>query len=426
MTLHRFRVLAATTVLGFSLLAVALPLVTADIITANIYILAEDEVEEGDVYLVATSARVEGTVEGDFVASTGSLSISGTVTGDVLVLSQGTVRVTGEIQGSLRGAAREVIVEGNVGHDVAVLAVTTRIGGAVERDALIFGGSATLDGSVGGDINGRMVTATIDGPIGNDVDIAVGRLTLGPETDVGGDVLYRSGSGADIASTAQVASQLERLPSRGSFSVELVLTIATIIGFFGFLLAGLVLLWLFRATGPRAVAVVERHPLRSAGIGVAAIVVVPILVVLLILTLVGVPVAIALLVLLVLGLLFGPVPAVTALGSRLLRRQHLGLFASFLVGAIIWRAGIWLIPYVGVALYLGALAAGVGGWLTAVWDRRKETPVSAELLPRRLAQVGADEIPPPVGWDAPLAPGASDSAEENRPPVEPETGDQES
>jgi hypothetical protein len=118
------------------------------------------------------------------------------------------------------------------------------------------------------------------------------------------------------------------------------------------------------------------------------------------------------------------VPAVAALGSRLLRRQHLGLFASFLVGAIIWRAGIWLIPYVGVALYLGALVAGVGGWLTAIWDRRQETPLSAELLPRRVAPVGAADTPPPVGWDAPLAPGTTDSAGEDRPPVEPETGDQ--
>lgn len=423
MTLRRFRVLAATSVLGLALLGMGLPLLTADIITANIYILAEDEVEDGDVYLAATSARVEGTVEGDFVASTGSLTISGTVTGDVLVVSQGKVLVTGEIQGSLRGAAREVVVEGTVGHDVAVLAVTTRIKGSVERDALLFAGSVTLDGAVGGNVNGRMVTANINGPVGNDVDIAVGRLNLGPNAEVGGDVLYRSGSDADIAPTAQVASQLERLPTRGSFTLELVLTIATIIGFFGFLFAGVVLLWLFRGTAPRAVAAVEQHPLRCAGIGVATLIVVPILVVLLIVTLVGVPVAIALAVLLALGLLFGPVPAVTALGSRLLRRQHLGLFAAFLVGAVIWRAGIWLIPYVGVALYLGALVAGVGGWLVAIWERRRETPVSAELLPRRVAPVGAAVIPSPVGWDAPLAPGTVDSPGEEQSPVEPETGD---
>jgi hypothetical protein len=305
-----------------------------------------------------------------------------------------------------------------------VLAVATRITGTVERDVLAFGGSANLEGSAGGDINGRMVTANINGPVGNDVDIAVGRLTLGPNADIGGDVLYRSGSDAEVAATAQVASQFERLPARGSFTVELVLTIATIIGFFGFLFGGVVLLWLFRATTPRAVTAVERHPLRSAGIGVAAVIVVPVLIVLLILTLVGVPVALALAVLAVLGLLFGPVPAVTALGSRLLRRQHLGLFAAFIVGAVIWRAGIWLIPYVGVALYLGGLVAGVGGWLTAIWERRRETPISAELLPRRAAPVAAPDIPAPVGWDAPRAPGTVDLPEENEPPVEPETGEQ--
>ena len=55
--------------------------------------------------------------------------VTGTVTGDVLVISQGTVRITGEVGGSLRGIAREVIVEGEVGDDVAVVAATTRLNG---------------------------------------------------------------------------------------------------------------------------------------------------------------------------------------------------------------------------------------------------------------------------------------------------------
>ena len=155
-------------------------------------------------------------------------------------------------------------------------------------------------------------------------------------------------------------------------------------------------------------AAIDKHPLRATAVGVAAIVILPILVVVLIMTLVGAPVAIALLVLLILSLLFAPVPAVTALGARLLRGRRWGLFASFVLGATIWRIGIWIIPWVGFALYLGALAAGLGGWLLAMWEQRREGPVEEDLLPPRAAK--RDDIPSPVGWDAPLAPGTSSEA----------------
>lgn len=412
----RARTFAATSVLGLTLLAVLLPLrgVVAEIVTTNIYLVAADGVEDEDLYVASASARIDGTVHGDLIISTGSLTIAGEVTGDVFVLSQGTVHVTGAIGGSLRGLARTVIIEGSVGDDMAVAAVATRVSGTVGRDALVFGGSFELDGEVKRNIVGRMLTAIIDGKVGHDVDIAVGNVTLGKATVVDGDVLYRSGSDADIAAAAQVAGQLERLPTRGSFGVELVLTIATVVGFFGFLFAGVVLLWLFRATGPGAVAVVLDRPFRSAAVGVGAIIVLPILVLVLVMTLVGVPVAVALLILLVLVLLFGPVPAVTALGSRLLKGRG-GLFAAFFLGATLWRFGIWLIPLVGSGLYLGALVVGLGAWLVAMWEQRRETPLAADLLPRTPVTVAAEQIPPPIGWDAPLAPGSRRDAEEPEP-----------
>ncbi|MGA9594760.1 MAG: polymer-forming cytoskeletal protein [Acidimicrobiia bacterium] len=410
----RVRPLFFSAILGVTLLALALPLraVVGEIITTNIYLQAPDDVQPEDLYLAATTARVDGTVDGDLVVSAGSVEISGTVTGDVLVLSQGSVEVTGDIGGSLRGIARSIVLEGSVGADLSVVALSTRISGTVARDALVFGGTLEIDGEVGRDVNGRMVTASINGKIGHDLDIAVTTLTLGGDTNVTGDVLYRSSVDAGVASTVRIGGQFQRLPTRGGWAVELVLTLATIIGFLGFLFAGIVLIWLFRRTSPRAVRSVVEHPLRASLVGVGALILIPVLIVVLLMTLVGVPVAIAVLLLYVLLLVFGPIPAVTAIGSKLLRDRW-GLFAAFFVGAVMWRLGIWLIPFLGFALYLGALAVGVGGWAIAIWEQRKETPVAADLLPRSRLKETATSIPAPLGWDAPLAPGTrgSDSTE---------------
>jgi cytoskeletal protein CcmA (bactofilin family) len=416
------RRLATTTVLGLTLLAAALPLsgFLADFVTTNIFIVAEGEIEAEDTYVASSSARIDGVIDGDLVISTSALRISGTVTGDVLVMTQGTVHITGEVGGSVRGAAREVIIEGSVAHDVAVAAVATRLSGTVGRDALVFGGSLKIDGQVKGNVNGRLINATVDGKVGRDVDIAVGNLTLGPAAVVDGDVVYRSGSDADTSATAEVGGQFDRLPTRGSFGVELVLTLATILGFLAFLFAGVVLLWLFRATAPRAVGVIGERPLRAAAVGVAALIVLPVLALVMTITLVGAPVAIAVILLLVLALLFAPVPAVTALGSRLLRRLQWGLFASFVFGAVIWRLGIWLIPLVGFVLYLGALATGLGGWLIAIWEQRRETMPADDLLPRQKAVIGAGAIPSPIDWDAPLAPGTRGETDEGETSAEPE------
>lgn len=402
----RVRSFVFSAVFGLAVLAVALPLraIVAEIISTNIYIVGADDAQEEDVYVASNSARIDGIINGDLIISTGSLDISGTVTGDVFVISHGPVQVTGEIGGSLRGIARSVLVDGTVGDDVTVVAATTQIGGTVGRDALVFAGLLEMDGEVRRDVNGRMISAQFNGKVGHDVDIAVSNLTLDGATVVDGDFLYRSGSDASVAATAEVASQFERLPTRGSWGTELILTLATIVGALGFIFAGIVILWLFRRTAPRSVQAIIARPLRAALVGVAALIVIPVLIVTLMMTLVGVPVALALLLLFLLVLFLGPIPAVTAVGEKLLRGRW-GLFAAFAVGTALWRIGIWVLPFLGVALYLGALVVGVGGWVVATWEQRRETPLEAALLPAAKPVPTPETIPSPVGWEAPLAPG---------------------
>ncbi len=350
----RARFARFSTVFGLAVVALLLPLhgIFAEIISTNIYILNTGQTQAEDVYIASNTARVDGTIDGDLVISTGSLEIGGTVTGDVLVLSSGPVEVNGTIEGSLRGFARSITVNGTVGNDVTVSTTTLDISGTVARDVLFFGGSLHMSGEVGRDVNGRMITAALNGEVGHDVDIAVSSLTVDGATVINGDLLYRSSVDARIAATAQVGGQSDRLPTRGGWGFELVLTVATIVGFLGFVFAGIVLIWLFRRTAPRSIDYVAASPWKAAGVGLLTLVLAPILVVVLMMTLVGVPVALVVMLLLVLGLFFGPIPAVTAAGFKLLRGRW-GLFAAFVLGAVIWRIGIWLIPLVGVALYLG-------------------------------------------------------------------------
>jgi len=399
----RIRYRAAT---GLALLFALVPLgaaIAPSVVTTDLFIVSEDEPIAEDVYVAATSGRVEGRIEGDLVITTGSLSISGTVAGDVLALTSGTVRIEpgGVVEGSLRTASPQVVVEGAVRQDLFTTGIAAHVetAGSVGRDVIMFGGTLNVDGAVGRDIRGRVFTATVAGSVGRDVDLTVQRLTVDSSASVAGDVLYRSTSDASIAPDT-VDGQIVQLPAQSNFIFGVILAIANILGILAFIVSGIILLWLFRTTGAASVGAIEQHPLKTFIIGVLALIGAPMLVLLLAVTLVGLPLAALLLAMLLLSLVFGPVPAVTAGGDLLLRRKG-GLFGGFVLGAVLWRLGIWLIPFVGAFLYLVALIWGVGGWVLGAWRVRAARPADREALPPALI---VKDDPIPEGWEYPLAP----------------------
>ena len=402
----RYRVLT-----GFALLVALAPILAAiapSVVTTDLFIVSEGEPVGEDVYVAATSGRVEGDIDGDLVITAGSLSISGTVAGDVLALTSGTVRVEsgGRIEGSLRTVTPQVVIEGTVANDVFATGLGVEVGptGTVGRDLIVFGGTLTIDGEVARDVRGRLLNTSVSGAVGRDVDLSVQRLTVESGAVVSGDVLYRSPSEASIAPET-VDGQVVQLPAQSNFIFGVILAIANVLGLLAFIVCGILLLWLFRGTGAAAVEAIERHPVKTLLIGLLALVAAPIMVLLLGVTLVGLPLAALLLVMMLLGLVFGPVPAVAAGGDVLLRRKG-GIFGGFVIGAVLWRLGIWLIPIVGVLLYLVGLIWGIGGWVLGAWRIRAARPVDRDALPAALT-VNDDDVPD--GWEYPLPPGEGES-----------------
>jgi hypothetical protein len=409
--------------LAISIIAVAVvvpalvaPLV-ASVITAEFFVVDEDNPIAEDVYVASTSARIDGLVDGDLTIVTGALTIRGTVTGSVNALTSGAVRIEqgGTIEGSLRSLSPAVVIDGEVMGDVLVTAASLSIGdgGSVGRDAVFFGGTLRIPGALGRDLRGRMVTASIDGSVGNDVDIAVERLAIGPQAIVGGDVLYRSANPASIADAADITGQVVALPAQSNFFYGLILTLASVVTFLGFIVIGLFALWLFRATGEASVEAIERNPLKTLLVGIAVVIGTPVALVVFAGTLVGLPLALILAFGLLLSLAIGSIPSVTALGDLLTRRRA-GLFGAFVLGAVLWRLTIWGLSLVGVGaigaiLFLVAHVWGIGGWVLGGWRVRAAGSRQRETVPAAMivAEVPEDFI-------YPLAPRGSPALQSDR------------
>ena len=262
-----------------------------DVFDSGIYLVVDDDVQDEDAYVLADTARIAGVVDGDLVIAASNLTISGVVTGDVLIASSGSLVISGEVQGAVRGFAREVVIEetGTVGDDLAVAAVTIDVRGAVGRDAIVFGGKLTLTGSIFRDLHGRFVKGDLNGAVGRNVDVATGSLDVGPRAMVDGSLLYRSNRNADVDPAAVVAGQFERLSPRPSFFVDVWWTLATILGIFAFVFTGLLLLWLLPGTTSLAVLAIVGRPWRTLMFGLGVLVLVPVVVVGFAVSLVGVP-----------------------------------------------------------------------------------------------------------------------------------------
>lgn len=396
-------------VFSIALLAALAPVVAA-VLTPAIYILAEGESESEDVYVAASSARIAGTIDGDLVIASGAIDLSGDVLGDVFVVSHSTLSISGDVTGSVRALARDIDISGTVGGDVAVVSGSLAISGSVARDVLVVAGSGRVTGDAGRDVQGRFLDAEIDGAVGRDVDISVRNLRVGPSADVRGDLLYRADADATVSGGASVAGQFNRLPSRAVFIVRVWLIGATILGFLAFVASGFVLFVVFRGTMARATGLVRTETWKTIWVGFLSVIGLPLVSVVFVFTVVGAPVGVLMILLWALGLIFAPVPAVAALGDVVLRGRA-GVLGAFLVGAAVWRLGIWLIPIVGVLLYTAALMSGTGGIVLAGWRQRRA--VIAGSPPLAPPPIATGDSVAPDDWEPPLAPSAASPREES-------------
>ncbi len=419
----RFRSdLARPRVAGFfaltfvALFAVASP-VLSSLVTTNIYVVSVDETVNDDVYVTSTKGVVDGTINGDLTIFTGDLIINGSVTGSVNVFSSGTVTVSqdGSVGGSVRGAAVNVKIFGEVGSDLFITAASIVVEepGTIGRDVMAFGGVLRVEGTVGRDVRGRTVRTVIDGDVGGDIDIATQKFEVGSTASVAGDVQYRSQVDASISSGAQISGSVKRLPTQSNFIYGVILALANTIGFLGFIVVGVVALFVARGSGSRAAGAMITNPIKTFLWGLGAVIALPVVTVLLAATLVGLPLALLLVMVMVAGLIIGPVPAIAALGNRILFKRG-GLLGAFVVGAILWRLAIWLIPLVGGVLFVIALVWGVGAWIVGMLAARNDDPVPAALLPASM--IPASGVPD--DWEPPLPPVAADLATDHGPEAE--------
>lgn len=276
------------------LTTIALPFVASasDIRSgASVNIRRNERVTE-DLYLSAASVTIAGTVDGDASVVSGRARLTGTISGTTM-LAAGRASVSGTIGGSLRIAGGITEVGGDVDGDLVVLGgqVTIPSGGSIGGDLIVAGGVVDLRGAVAGDVRGVAVSTTIGGTVGGDVMIESSRIQVPGSARITGDLRYLSAADASISSSAEIRGATDRVgqapwesssSGRGRIFGPLLRTVWALV-------AGVVII----ALAPRLADAIGRNGravLRAIGVGLLALLVVPIAAVILIASTVGVPI----------------------------------------------------------------------------------------------------------------------------------------
>ncbi len=173
-------------------------------------VVKAEETVKTDLIATGESVLVEGTVEGDLIAFARTVTVKGRVTGDILGFAE-RIFVRGTVGGDVRAFANSVEVDGTVGKNVMTFAEHVALGSQSLVGGSLMAGAkdGSLEGSVARDVSLFAKEFRVDGAVGGDLRFDGVGLALGPRTVVKGKAKYSGPKQPDVDGAAKLASPIQ-------------------------------------------------------------------------------------------------------------------------------------------------------------------------------------------------------------------------
>jgi cytoskeletal protein CcmA (bactofilin family) len=344
--------------------------------------VAADETINDTLLAAGQTVTIDGNINGDLLAFGQEVTVRGNVTGNLVTGAQ-RVTVEGTIGGSVLGGARDLsFARARVNRDVYGFgnAVDIAADANVSGNAIAFGESVDVDGRVGMDFKGFASRVNVSGAVEGDVDGHAGAITLLSTARVGGNVTAHVDSAGDLTVAdgatigGTVDEQLVEREQRRNRYETVGYYFSQVIRLAGAFVTGLLLLWLFpvlrEVSLPNAVAV-----LRSAGIGLAAAVTLPVAAVIFCVTIIGIPLGLLTFLIGAVGLYFSKAVIAQIIGRGLLRNREVPphFAVTLLAGLAVVIVAINL-PWIGGLANLLLTLTGFGLIVSLIIARLNSSP----------------------------------------------------
>ncbi len=327
-----------------------------------------DETIDDTLLALGQTVTIDGTINGDLLAFGQEVTVRGNVTGNLVTGAQ-RINIEGTVGGTVIGGAEDLSLgNARIGRDLYGFANGVEIGpeANVAGNAIGFGETVDVDGRVGVDFRGFGARVSVSGAVEGDVEGYAGTLAVQSTARVGGNVTGHVDTVGDLSVApgavvgGTVNEQIVEREQRRNHYETFGYYFGQVIRLAGAFATGLLLLWLFpvlrEASLPSALAV-----LKSAGIGLAAAVTLPVAAVLFCITIVGIPLGVLTFLVGAVGLYFSKAVIAQIIGRGVLRNRptppHFA--ATLLVGLVIVILAINL-PWIGGLANLVLTLVGFG------------------------------------------------------------------
>ncbi|MEP2745819.1 MAG: hypothetical protein ABJP87_19020 [Bauldia litoralis] len=321
---------------------------------------------------------IQAKVDGDVEAGGAQVSIAGDVGGDLHV-GGGLVEISGSVGGEAYVGGAVVRFNATAAKDVKAGAATLEIGSDAKIAGALYGGGAsvTLDGAVDGVVDVWGAAVIINGKAGGDVTVSADQVIVASTATIAGDLIVRSKNDPVIEDGASITGQVRIEEPRPWFVVpDWLLAIgAAVIAIAGAILAGAILLLIGRGAFEEGLGKAAFRPVSSGLIGLALLIILPIIAVILMTTVIGLSFGVALLMVVPFLLVAGHAVAAGCIGMWILDRsggpRSAGRLIVFIILGAVILGVIWLIPVAGPIVAFLAMLIGTGAYLRTLIHRMR-------------------------------------------------------
>ena len=344
----------------------------------NLDTLAAGETIEGPGFFAGNVVKVDGNVEGTTFVSGQDVRINGNINGDLFVAAQ-SITINGTVIGNVYGAGQALTFDGQSESDVFFAGQNIAIGqdASVGRDIFVAGATILQEGVIQRNLFGGGAEIVLSGQIGGDVNLQTDSLKLQDGANIAGNLNYKGGNEADIGTGATIAGDTDwefaETMDRGTTVMrETRRPFMTVVWFLWSLASALLIWFLIRIWRPafwqNTARPLTERPLKTLGVGLLTLLVVPPMIILAMVTVIGIPIAIILGTVYPIALYLSRIIVAVFIGQWLAKRfkwpeLHKGVWLV-LLGLIILGA-LRMPPYIGFLSSLLIVMAGLGSLVTA-------------------------------------------------------------
>jgi len=372
MSKHILKGLAISLTLMLMAAFAAAPVLAFDGRTGDTVTVTQNEVVDGDLYVIGRSIIIDGTVNGDIFGIGQEITISGTVNGGVTLVGE-TLTLNGQVAHGARLAGETINVNSSIGRDIAAAGATLKVGGTAEiaGDLVLGFGTAYINGHVNGNIKGGGGEVTITNGVGGNVDLAVDKLTITSAANIEGDLVYTSENEASIQSGAQLGgSTTHNVPEKPAEPSPFSVARGKLLGFLMILVIGIIVILLATERVSAMADSIRNKPWPSLGWGALVLFVTPIAALIVICTIIGLPLGLIALALWGIAIYLSQIPVGFLIGRLIIRRngeiESRGLMIGALALGLVILLVLGLIPYIGWLVMLLTIMFGLGSLVVLV------------------------------------------------------------